>query len=68
MYVLGEYKNDQETKEETVPTLLVSLDKAWQQRDITKYVSTQPEVLKLTKDRKTLTRFNFMDDDDEDEL
>lgn len=68
MYVLGEYKNDPETKEETGPTLLVSLDKAWQQRDITKYVATQPEVLKLTKDRKTLTRFNFMDDDDEDEL
>merc|ERR1711871_37352 len=66
MYVLGEYKNDPETKEETGPTMLVSLDKAWQQRDITKYVATQPEVLKMTKDRKTITRFNFQDDDDDE--
>ena len=69
MYVLGEYKNDPETKEETGPTMLVSLDKAWQEKEITKFIATKPDVLKLTKDRKTLTALNFMyDDDDDDEL
>ncbi len=67
MYVLGEYKNDPETKEETGPTLLVSLDKAWQQKEITRFVATQPEVVKMTKDRKTLTAANFEDDDDDDD-
>ena len=67
MYVIGEYKTDPQTNEETGPTLLVSLDKAWQQKEITKYVATGPEVIKLTKDRKTLTRLNFLDDDDDDD-
>ena len=67
MYVLGEYKIDPETKEETGPTLLVSLDKAWQQKDITRFVATQPEVVKLTKDRKILTAADFRDDDDDDD-
>ena len=67
MYVLGEYKNDPETKEETGPTLLVSLDKAWQQKEITRFIATKPEVLKLTKDRRTLTAANFADDDEDDD-
>ena len=68
MYVLGEYKIDPETKKETGPTMLVSLDKAWQQREITKYIATRPEVVKLTKNKQTLSRYDFLGDDDDDEL
>jgi hypothetical protein len=56
-------------KKDSPRQILVSIDKGWQAPDIFKFVLTQWETVKLTKDSKDYFAKDFKDSlDDDDEL
>ena len=50
--------------------LLVSMDKGWQSNDILKFILTQPETFKLSRDNKDVLASEYQErlEDDDDEL
>ena len=45
--------------------LLINIKKGWMSRDIFKFVLSQNEAVKITKDNKDITKQDIIDDEDE---
>ena len=62
MFNLGESTGDNQ--------LLVSMDKGWQSNDILKFILTQPETFKLSRDNKDVFASEYQErlEDDDEEL
>lgn len=66
VYNVGDQKASSDVDKE--PKVLVTLDKNWMTKELMKFLLTQPETVKVSKDSRDFTKADLKDDDDDDEL
>ena len=66
VYNVGDQKASSDIDKE--PKVLVTLDKNWMTKELMRFLLTQPETVKVSKDSRDFTKADLKDDDEDDEF